>query len=554
MFRFRSICGALAASVLVQAVPALAVPSPYVSKFGPLKINNQTNATLMRDTDNASLVWVLPPTAGEASFKNFVPSANLQFCRGLSDTVKTMSSIDAQIGALSGRFKEMEKEYKAAAKRVADAREALGKLAQTEGTGKYVTLSLEIDGMNENLMTVLKNLETCEDSCDVLRAEYKRLAEDIRSSKKRLRDLEDQYNADVKAYKAAQNRVTQAEAIKADTIGQVNALADELAKLGATVFNVYGTRGKLEGGFAQIHYSTGWDDAVKKLEAQYPQYDFEKISTYNVKLFANFVGAADQHSYMESLPSILDYTISGLRYLPWTETKSELMALPSVLSGNVRMSVIGSCPLVMKDFFKDSGYEIKRNATGEPQYAISATYEYPVSYHYQVTASYNLYKFYEQIKKSGKSGGFFSSRSYSEVIENKQDTDMFSIDWKVEDPQSSMTQEKRDQITKDLKSQLMDRVLRQIAQPGVALAESANFYDAGSPPDSGAVVFAKGLRQTCGFNIYCQGASWVLTGLQAIFGSSSSEQTYRQTWNRTATEKWSADVATLRAGAITIAP
>jgi hypothetical protein len=229
------------------------------------------------------------------------------------------------------------------------------------------------------------------------------------------------------------------------------------------------------------------------------------------------------------------------------------MALPSVLSGNVRMSVVGACPIAIKNFFKDAGYEIKQDAEGLPAFAISATYEYPVSYNYKVTASYNLYKFYEQIKKQGTSGGFFSSRSYSEVVENKSDSDMFSIDWKVEDPQSAMNQEKRDQITKDLKAQLMDRVLRQIAQPGVVLSESAQFYNAGAPPETGAMVFAKGLRQTCGFNIYCQGASWILSGLQAIFGSSSSEQTYRQTWNRTATEKWSADIATLRAGATVMA-
>ena len=554
MFKFRSVIGVLAASALAQAMPAMAVPSPYVSKFGPLKINNQTNATLMRDTDNANIVWVLPPTSGDASFQNFVPSANLQFCKGLSQSVKTMTAIDAQIAALADRFKELEGEYKAANKRVADAKEALGKLAQAEGTGKYVTLSLEIDGMTENLMTVVKNLDTCKENCDILRAEYKRLSQDIRSSKERMRKLEDQYSVEVKAYKAAENRVRQAESIKSDTNGQVNALADELSKLGATVFNVYATRGKLEGGFAQIHYSTGWDEAVKKLEAEYPEYDFEKVPTYNVKVFANFVGAADQQSYIDTLPSVLDYTISGLRYLPWAESKPDLMALPSVLSGNVRLSVIGSCPIFMKDFFKDTGYDVKRDVTGNPQYAISATYEYPVSYNYKVTASYNLYKFYEQIKKSGKSGGLFSSRSYSEVVENKSDSDMFSIDWKVEDPQSAMNQEKRDQITKDLKAQLMDRVLRQIAQPGVTLSESAKFYDAGTPPETGAVVFAKGLRQTCGFNIYCQGASWILSGLQAIFGSSSSEESYRQTWNRTATEKWSADIATLRAGATTIAP
>ena len=33
MFKFRSVIGVLAASALAQAMPAMAVPSPYVSKL-----------------------------------------------------------------------------------------------------------------------------------------------------------------------------------------------------------------------------------------------------------------------------------------------------------------------------------------------------------------------------------------------------------------------------------------------------------------------------------------------------------------------------------------
>jgi hypothetical protein len=247
---------------------------------------------------------------------------------------------------------------------------------------------------------------------------------------------------------------------------------------------------------------------------------------------------------------ILDYNINGMRYLPWAERNTEMTALPSVMTGSIRLSTIGACPIHMKDFFAGTGFEVSRDNTGSPSFAINATYEYPVSYKYKVTASYNLYKFYEQIKRQGSKGGFFSSRSYSEVIENKEDKDMFKIDWQIEDPASSITQEQRDQISRDLKADLMNRVLVQIAQPGIDVAKSSQFISAGTPPQPGAVVFARGLRSTCGFNIYCQGASWILSGLAAIFGSSETEEKFRQTWNRTASEQWSSDVAKLRAAAI----
>jgi outer membrane murein-binding lipoprotein Lpp len=543
----------LAAGALVLGHQAIAVPSPYVSKFGPLNVANQTNATLIRDNTNQNLVHVMPPTSGQATFQQFVPSANLQFCKGLQDSVKAISGIDAQIGQLANKFKEYEAEYKKAEDRVVAAKVALGEVAKAEGAERYLAAEARVDDISQRISDLVAKIEGCSQNCEVLREEYKNLREDLRQAKAVESQIKSQYSADVRAYNIAQNRVQQAESIKTDVIGHVNEMSAELIKLGNTVFDLYATRGKLEGGFAQIDYSTGWDEAMNKLRQENPTFQFEKIDTYNVKIFANFIGASDKESYLASLPAILDYSIDGVRYVPWMERDQTKMALPSRLSGAIRMSVIGACPIAVKNFFEATGTELKRDASGNPIFSISASYEYPVTYHTHVKADYNFYNFYKQIKKQGTHGGFFSSRSYSETVEDKSDTESFKITFMAEDPNSPLTSEKREEIRKELKAQMLDRALKMLAHPGAMISDSAQFTDAEKPPQTGAVVFAKGLRNTCGFNIYCQGASWILDGLQAIFGSSETEQRFQQKWDRNLHEEWSEDMTTLRAGATTIA-
>ena len=71
-----------------------AVPSMYSDEFPSLNIINDTNSTLIRDNKREDLVWVLPPTAGEASLVGFSSSSNIRLCSGLKSLTAASKTSD----------------------------------------------------------------------------------------------------------------------------------------------------------------------------------------------------------------------------------------------------------------------------------------------------------------------------------------------------------------------------------------------------------------------------------------------------------------------------
>jgi hypothetical protein len=158
-----------------------------------------------------------------------------------------------------------------------------------------------------------------------------------------------------------------------------------------------------------------------------------------------------------------------------------------------------------------------------------------------------LYQFYEKIVSSSSSGGLFSSHTATSIAETKLDHDTFNIDWNVEDPNSKYDEDTREQVAKDLKLDLIGRVLGTMAQPTF---ENVPMPSAPTQQGHGAVVLANGLQNTCGMvNIWCTAGSWVLRGLDAIFGSNSATNSFRSTWDRTATETWNSTTTRWNTGA-----
>ena len=533
----------------LAATNANAIPSAYVSNYGSLFIENPTNSTLLRDTEKSQTVWVLPPNSGETQFKGLTPSANLGFCPGIANLMKASNDIDARIGQLAQKKMELIPELEEAERALQAAHKNKGEIASSGAIKDMLLLQTEISDIESRQLELLDRMESCENSCEQVVSEFREISTHLAEQRGLLRSMQEQNREETKKLRQAEARVESAEAVL-DSVGtRYEKLVVKLSHLSNQVFDMFSNKGKLEGGIALIDYDTGWENNVKFLEGKYANYDFKMIPTANVRIFANIAGANDQNSYIQSLPQLLDYTINGTKYVPWGQVDHTASALPSVLTGNMRLSTIGACPLAVKNFFENTGFTPKTNASADPLYSISATYAHPVAYKFKVKASYNLYKFYEMIKKSGSKGGFFSTRSYSKVLETKTDRDTFHIDWLIEDPNSQFTFEKRQQITAEIKKDLINRVLVTMAQPAISSSDQATFIDPGTPPEAGSLVLAKGLSKTCGWNIYCQAGSWVLRGAQAIFGSSTSEQTFKSTWNRTAEETWSTEVASYRSGA-----
>lgn len=87
-----------------------AEPSSYLSKFGPLSIQNSTISTLMRDTESPSKVWVLPPSSGVVEFSGVTPSANIGLFPRLESTPMASNGLNSQLEDLGARVTALQPE------------------------------------------------------------------------------------------------------------------------------------------------------------------------------------------------------------------------------------------------------------------------------------------------------------------------------------------------------------------------------------------------------------------------------------------------------------
>ena len=525
------------------AATAFAAPSPYSAQFGALNLENPTTSTLMRDHQDPNLVWVLPPTSGKAEFKGFRPSANIGFCEGLKSLNVASNALMGDLRSLNERVAEFEPEIKLAEEEYFSAKQREAAATVLPATAQFITLSAEIERVDARIEAVSRDLDTCnsEQQCSLMATELRNLIDHNSALRTELREFRSANRSAVAQYEVAKAEAAAAEEKLSTIQKRVSRYAEEIKSINSTVRELYKQNGILEAGQAFVDYDTGWSRNVQTLESQFSQYQFSQVPTRNVRLFASLAGGSDgsADSYYSNLPAILDYSMNGVRFAPWGESVADSSALPNLIAGDFRLSLIGGCPLVDKAFFDDFELKPEKNLNGDPLYSISVNYEYPATFTRKMTASYNLYQLYEVMKETGSSGGFFSSRDYARVVENiPDDRASFSISFSSDDGKP-LSQEEKDQIRKSVKEELVARVLQQLGTPNRGAPRPVAPLENGVPPARGAVVLANGLSQSCGWSMYCLAGSWLLRTADSIWGSSKAESSFKSTWNRTATETWS---------------
>ena len=130
---------------------------------------------------------------------------------------------------------------------------------------------------------------------------------------------------------------------------------------------------------------------------------------------------------------------------------------------------------------------------------------------------------YDLLVKSGKSGGFFSTKSYRDTIESSALREAFKL---------RITFEQN--VTKAEKHAEENRVKEFLL--GYAVSQmSAAAGEVGGPGRSGALVASAELTKACGTNSYCQGVAAALRVLDSIFGNSATKKSIKQTLSVTKT-------------------
>lgn len=537
---------------MVMSSTVMAAPSAFEAKHcGPLNITNNTTSTVIRDHEDCSKVWVMPPEMGTVQTKNFKKSGNLGFCTELKNIQGATRRITNRIAALEDDIDRQTPSIRRAERKLRLAEEKLAAAKNTTIINEYNDLLDRLDTIEVRLEGIQVKLSECSSDCQALLNDYN----DLRAEKKKInydiRTVRRDNISSLRAYEKARSQHEAALRHFEFVNDEVLTIIEKKAQLHDRIFSLYKNYAKLEGGYISLNYDLNWDENVTALETAYPQYNFSKVATKDARIHANFIGSTDQDSYLASLPMILDYSIGGFEYQPYgVERDANISALPSEIQGDLRLSVVGACPYYYSNFLDDRTGQLQVNPNADTTqfgFGLSTSYKYPAVFKFNLEASYNLYKFYKKVVRSGSSGGLFSKKSWKKVSETKIDKDTFSIKWL--DEGNRYSQDEKNKIRQTVKEELIARALQNMAEPAGARPTQMTAVNTFNP-EPGALVVARGLEKTCGWYSYkCRAASWVLKGLTSIFGSARSEAEFQSTHDSTSTEIWNEENVVWRPGA-----
>ncbi len=515
----------LPAALLTSA--AHATPTPYPTDLNWLhQVQNETTSGLIADDTDPHKVWVLPPNVAVGSAGHpHTPTANLGFCREMGDLQSYAKTTTNRISVLNDqRIPALEATEKTLAE-LGEARKAASAFAAEKKLQPLVDLDDRIHALEDRLTELYATAKDCKTTCGEIDTEIKGVEKEKRALGEDRRKLAQENAADVKAYDKKLALVNAIAQNYKDSSERYDQLIRDLRQIRDDYYAMYSTYGRMPGINVSFNYTSGWDANIGALRNANPSFQFEKIITQNAKLFASSVSVKD----LPGDNAVIDYGLPGIKKDGYIELGS---GFPEALTSNMILSLTGACPIQHPEYFDiEPGFGPDKMA-----YGLTITYDFPAAMKVEATASYNMYKMYQKIVSSGSSGGFFSSRSWTNVEEHNYFKDSFNIDWKTQDAGNSIPDDRRYEIEAEMRRHIMERIAT-LALP--TSPDRQGILEANAPPAHGAVVVATSLVKTCPGSMYCVAGAAILTSLDAIFGSSQATASYLQTQDFTATEKWS---------------
>lgn len=504
----------------VQATPTIYPKNPTLLA----KINNPTNSNLVADNSDDHVIWVMPPNTAYSKVGGLhTITANTGFCTDMIAIQERNRKNEDLIQQVIEKRIAAETELDGIRSMIAAADQEYAKHIASNNLFNLTQIEDKIAELDEQITDLTAKLETCVNSCSETSSQLKELKSEksellkerrelAKEKRKAIQEME-QKKESVEAYK----RQLQMAESKFDNIQKILNDLNEKRMLAYTSF------GKMEGARASISYESKWEDNIAELKRQNPGFDFKEIQAKNAVLTANIM----TNGVLPENGAILGYEIGGSAQ----EGRMDLAAYPSSLVGNVRLSLIGACPMLKpKDFNLDVP-----NGSDQMKYGLLISYEYPTTAELSFKATYHMKAMYEKIVKSSRKGGFFKSRSSSSVEEKQFFKDEFVTVWN-EQESGLISEEDRATFERDMRDTLMSR----FAAMNLAALPNAAQLSAGGAPASGMAVLGGELskNKACQANIYCTGATIGVKVLDAIFGGSSSTSSYRFEKEGTAVEEW----------------
>lgn len=517
----------LALITIMTSENAQALPTLYPDYFNP-NIRNPTNSNILADNESRNRFYVLPPNSSTASVKGLhTVTANVGFCSEIAKLQKYNSDTLDLLNSMKTKDLTTKNQLEQQNTKLVQASEDLAKYVTSANLQELASLDIKVMQLEKRLDDLYIRYKKCSNDCAVL-------GQDIEDSQLLRTELITKRFELSSASLMASTEYERKKVFVATIKNNVEELQNNWQRIRSDLKDLYIDFNKMfdahaarEGGRVAISYESGWNENLQRLSQQNPNYRFEKIQTKN----ANIKASAYSKNNLVVGGSVLAFDVGGQSANQNVNGILNLESYPESFSGNAVLNLLAVCPLLHPDWF-----DIKiPNLSENMSYGITVGYEYPAAMKYEVTAHYNMYRMYELIKSQGSSGGFFSSSSWSDHDEQEFFKDTFSVDWKIQDDKQLLSNEQKLAINSDLRRQIMTRMASQIVMNDRAAQLSLAF----ELPKTGAMVLSNSLDKSCPLNVYCRGASIVINVLQAIFGSSSTQQNVRQISNVDLTDKYS---------------
>lgn len=180
------------------------------------------------------------------------------------------------------------------------------------------------------------------------------------------------------------------------------------------------------------------------------------------------------------------------------------------LAGEIRMSSIGACAL-LNNLGTTTSFKISDVKT---YIAASATYSYQLQVTRKHKITYNLKELVKQLHEQTTRGGFLSSETINNFVDDRSSSTWIQFDMSSEDSRYQYT----DEYIREVKKEFLDRALAQVIelQTGSPVALLGLIDPGKNGADTAAGELAK-----CP-DVYCQIGAAGLKVLSSIFGSTSA--------------------------------
>jgi hypothetical protein len=534
---------------------AMASGPALESKCGAINnpVGGPTSAAYL--SEDCRQLFVLPPTVGKASVSGVSTKTNLNFCPAVLKVGDVATSTINSAAIVAEKIEQMITDFDPLSAEIDALQAAVNEASRVRAIAKdewdrVQTVKTELTA---DLATAKSDLDLCKllSSCTNEQAIYDAALATLKTF------LTTEYIPAQKANSTANANYTSAfSALQSATTNYATALEPlfslqaKLVELNASVTQLYNQYVRLSGFTAKLTYGTGWDTAVANFQGANPSKTVTKLPIKRPRLAASAVGL---QNFDTDTPSIIAFAVPGvagaaaydmMAQPTGTETMTSLTAqldptkqyegaFGDSIGAQINVSLMGACPFYPKGLASGQVGDIN-DLTNEV--AMNAFYSYDLQVRRGYTASYNMASWVSRIERVVKKGGFFSSKTLHEVVEDSNSSDWFSITFNASSGEFTYSPAEQERITEEVKGQLQERALLLLARQMNLMPTTGGYPSVPATQPTGAGAAASYLMKGCGYWSWCLGGSFVLSVLDSIFGSSSAVSSFKKSNNVWVTE------------------